>query len=127
MAKETNQRTPLNKVIFYSVSSGDESTAIEYHSHGIDEATALRRRPTSKSVEIIPGFIDDTVEGEPVFEYVMEGERLIRDRMGALGSLPVMVTDMLAREAALLAIRLEVDPLADITQYGYTTHYWHPE
>jgi len=127
MAENTNQRTPLNKVIFYSVSSGHKSTAVEYHPPEIDKAIVWERRPTSESVKIIPGFIDDTVEGEHVFEYLMEGERLISDRMGALGYLPVILTDMIAREAALLAIRLEQDPLADITQYGYTTHYWHPK
>lgn len=117
-------RTSMCRYRLTAVSSDRTSTIIVYSP--IQDAESIRRQFTNNPiVEKTEGFIDDAVAGDPIYEFEVFGIRSFRDRESALHNLDQLQPQLTGLKAALLAEELARDPQRDITQYGYTLHYWH--
>lgn len=123
----TPERIPMNRYRLTVVQSGKTGTLVVY-SPVQDSGSIGSQFTPNPTVETTEGFIDDRVEGDPIYEYEAFGKRHFRDREGALRHLDQLQPQLTAITAELIAAELAKGPECYIMAlFGYTLHYWHPK
>ena len=114
---------PMDKYEVSLTSSGTTNTIVAFSNEG--ENVLRKKFVRVDTIKVTRGFIDDAVEGTPIFEHNRNGKIVLDDREGALGHLSSANPHLTPLVAAELAVTL-ADPINDLTQYGFKQHYWHP-
>ena len=109
----------MNRYEVSLTSSGTTNTIVFFGNESED--TLSRKFLRADTIRTTKGFIDDAVEGTPIFEHNRRGRIVLEDREGALGHLSSANPHLTPLIAAELA-----DPIHDLTEYGFKQHYWHP-
>ena len=118
---------PMNRYELGVTSSGTTNTVIIFSSEGED--TIRKKFSRIDTIRVTRGFIDDAVEGTPIFERNRDGTAVFEGREGALNHLAHHLVNVNPHlkplEAEEIATGL-TNPKHDLTQYGFRQHCWHP-